>query len=90
MILGFKQQFIRPILDGTKIHTIREDVHNRWHVGNKIHFATGVRTKNYKQFLEKFCTGTQTIKIKHGEFSFSVFIDNKKLFTGLSLYIDVD
>ena len=52
MILGFKKQFVEPILNGTKIHTIREDSNNRWKVGNKIHFATGVRTKNYNQFAE--------------------------------------
>lgn len=48
MILSFKEQFIPKILDGTKIHTIREDKKNRWEAGKKIHFATGVRTKNYK------------------------------------------
>ena len=52
MVLGFKKRFVEPILNGTKIHTIREDKRNRWKVGNKIHFATGVRTKSYNQFAE--------------------------------------
>ena len=64
MILGFKKQFVEPILAGTKIHTIREDKHRRWKVGNKIQFATGVRTKKYKQFSEKVCTGIQRIEMK--------------------------
>lgn len=33
-----------------KIHTIREDKKERWKVGNQIHFVTGNRTKNRKQF----------------------------------------
>lgn len=63
MVLGFKEIFVDKILSGSKIHTIREDKHNRWKPGKKIHFATGVRTKSYKQFYEGICTGTQTIHI---------------------------
>ncbi len=47
MVLGFKERFVGRILSGVKIHTIREDGHNRWRVGRRIEFATGVRTKNY-------------------------------------------
>ena len=65
MILSFKKQFVQPILDGTKVHTIREDKGNRWTVGKKIHFATGVRTKNYEQFMEGECIGLQKIRIKN-------------------------
>ena len=65
MILSFKKQFQQPILEGTKIHTIREDKPNRWKSGNKIHFATGVRTPNYKCFKEGKCASIQNIKIKH-------------------------
>jgi len=63
MILGFKPQFKQKILDGTKIHTIREDRNNRWQTGKKIHFATGVRTKNYHQFKEGECKSIQAIWI---------------------------
>lgn len=65
MILGFKEHFVCKIKKHTKIHTIREDKHNRWRVGNTIHFATGVRTKNYKQFGEDVCRSVQSIMIKH-------------------------
>lgn len=65
MILPFQKQFVEPILDGTKLHTIREDAPGRWKAGNKIHAATGVRTPQYHCFFESKCVSTQTIKIKH-------------------------
>ena len=65
MILGFKKQFTEKILRGTKIHTIREDKHNRWDVGKRIDFATGVRTKLYECFLVGICEGIQYIHIEH-------------------------
>ena len=64
MILGFNPRFPEKIKKGIKVHTIREDKHNRWKAGMKIHFATGVRTKNYNQFMEGVCTGIQQIIIK--------------------------
>ena len=79
MILGFKKQFTLPILRGTKIHTIREDKHNRWKAGAKIHFATGVRTKNYAQFTFDTCVSVQKIEIEHVTGLARVFID-KRLF----------
>ena len=63
MVLGFKQQFVPKILDGTKIHTIRRDKHRRWQKGVRIHFATGVRTKDYKQFKVGVCKFNQHIQI---------------------------
>lgn len=59
MILQFQPQFVQPILDGTKIHTFRLDTNDRWKEGMKIHFATGVRTKQYRCFKEGICTGVQ-------------------------------
>ncbi|GAF06043.1 hypothetical protein [Saccharicrinis fermentans] len=38
MILLFEKQFIEPIQKGIKIHTLREDIHNRWHQGKLIHY----------------------------------------------------
>lgn len=63
MILGFKKQFVRPILAGTKIHTIRRDAHSRWYPGRNIQFATGSRTKNYNEFKRDICRGVQRILI---------------------------
>lgn len=63
MILSFKPQFVDKILTGEKIHTIRDNP-ERWTIGKKIHFATGVRTKNYNCFMMGECIGLQSIKIK--------------------------
>ena len=65
MVLGFKKQFVSKIISGSKIHTIRVDEHKRWKVGNIIHFATGVRTKAYKNFKEGHCLGVQKIEFKY-------------------------
>lgn len=67
MILGFKKQFVPLILLGRKIHTIREDRNDRWKEGRTIHFATGVRTKQYKQFFDGECVSVeQIIIVNHG------------------------
>ena len=42
MLLTFSKTTFRDrIISGTKVHTIREDKHNCWKVGNKIHFWMG-------------------------------------------------
>jgi hypothetical protein len=75
MILGFLKSFAidgtaKPtgfedsIKAGTKIHTIRIDPKGRWKMGGKIHFANGVRTKNYNCFKEGFVVSIQKIKFK--------------------------
>jgi hypothetical protein len=90
MVLGFKPQFVDKILNKTKLHTIREDKNRRWKVGNDIHFATGVRTKNYNQFHKSRCKKVDDIEIiwNHpfkGDFSSSscVMIDGKGYFSVL-------
>ena len=85
MILGFKAQFKPLILNGTKIHTIREDKHGRWKKGNKIHFATGVRTRNYKQFKAGVCAAVQPILlVNHGNHVYC------RIQTGENAYIHND
>ena len=83
MILGFKERFVQPIMAGRKKHTIREDKHNRWRSGKQIHFATGVRTKNYNNFKTGTCRSIQKIKIEYiGTFSYldaEVKVDGKIL-----------
>ena len=78
MVLGFKDQFKEKILDGSKIHTIREDKNNRWKAGNSIQFSTGVRTKNQNKFKEGTCISVQKIEIKHHKNSVFLFIDGKE------------
>ncbi len=62
MILSFMPQFKEKILNRSKIHTIRKN-NKRWTVGKKIHFATGVRTKNYNCFKEGECIALQEFAI---------------------------
>lgn len=50
MILNFQEQFKQKIIEGTKIHTLRHG--ERWRADQKMHFYTGSRTKNAKQFAE--------------------------------------
>lgn len=76
MILSFKKQFVDPIKNGTKIHSIREDKHGRWKAGRKIHGATGVRTKNYNCFFEEVCKSTQNFEIVYDEDLVFIFINN--------------
>lgn len=69
MVLGFKEKFpdnsptnfVEAILDGRKKHSIRNGM--RWHSGMPIHMATGVRTKNYKQFKQDRVVSTENIII---------------------------
>jgi uncharacterized protein YqfB (UPF0267 family) len=79
MMLGFNQRFVKPIATQTKIHTIREDQHNRWKPGTKIHMATGVRTKNCRKFREEVCVSTQEIEIIYHFGAINVFIDDVRL-----------
>lgn len=49
-----------------KFHTIREDKHNRWKPGVKIHPVINNRTKDRFQFAPALvCTGVQLIRICH-------------------------
>jgi hypothetical protein len=63
MIIGFNPEFVPKIISGTKIHTIRDDEHDRWKPGMTMHMATGVRTKNYNQFHTSTCVSFQKILI---------------------------
>ena len=48
-----------------KIHTIREDKHNRWRKGMKINFVINNRTKNRFEFAPFMpCTSIQYIQIE--------------------------
>ena len=81
MVLSFNQNFPEKILNGTKIHTLREDQHNRWKAGRSIQMSILVRTSKQRKFADKECTGVQTINILYvnnrGEVHF--IIDGNKL-----------
>ena len=69
MLLTFtKTQFKDLIKNGIKQHTIREDKHNRWKVGNSIQFWLGdprnVHAKNKPhQFGTGVCSRVETIRM---------------------------
>jgi len=86
MVLGFKNQFVDAIKNGTKLHSIREDKHGRWNIGRTIHMATGVRTTLYNQFDTGMCISIQKIEIVWHECIdpgegklFEVYVDGKVL-----------
>lgn len=70
MILTFScDSFVESIINGIKVHTIRDDKQNRWKVGNKIHFWLGNprnargKTKPY-QFGIGEVSRVETIRMK--------------------------
>ena len=69
MLLTFtKPEFENLIKDGIKKHTIREDKHNRWKIGNSIQFWMGnprnVHAKNKPyQFGTGECTRIENVKM---------------------------
>ena len=84
MVIGFNKQFVPLILNGTKIHTIRIDQHQRWKPGMTMHMATGVRTKHYVQFAKETCRSVQAItmggvKLCDGSIRLVVWVDGKAL-----------
>ena len=87
MILSFNPQFVLPIEQDKKIHTIRTDQTDRWEAGTKIHFWKGSPRNpkgNPYEFMQRECIGVQTISIVKGlsfnsAFSFGVFIDEEQI-----------
>jgi hypothetical protein len=84
MILGFKERFVEPILNGVKIHTIREDRHNRWEQFRLIQFATGVRTKQYNCFKELPCDSIQKIEITYQGKDIFVYVDGMYIYDSIA------
>ena len=87
MILGFTKafdgkqlNFIEKISSGIKKHTLREDVHGRWREGRVIQFATGVRTKQYKEHFQKPCTWVQSVKLVLPQSEYPPYIADLNIF----------
>ena len=80
MILSFKKEFEPLIKSGSKIHTIREDAPNRWNKGRNIHFATGVRSKNYNCFKEGEVKSIQYVFMTYHEGRFELSIGNNRFY----------
>ena len=74
-----------------KLHTIRTDQHKRWKAGMKIHFCTGVRTKQMDNFAMGVCKLVQEIKIiLLNNNRFEIYIDEKLLNNGDSYNLAVN
>lgn len=76
-------KFEQKILDGIKIHTIREDKFDRWVPGRLAHFCTGIRTKFYRCFKKDTIVSTQQVRIVITKHSWgtvmSIYIEGKEL-----------
>lgn len=79
-----------------KLHTIRQDRHNRWKTGMKIHPVINHRSKDQFQFAPEFpCSGVQSIKIKYYKsanpwmyFDISVWDENTNKGRGVIVSVD--
>lgn len=83
MLLTFsKESFVQQIIEGRKIHTIREDKHERWKVGMKIHFWKGnprnIKSNPYS-FAEGVVTKIVSIKIDHRQLPPVIFVNGGAL-----------
>lgn len=83
MLTTYKAEFVPKILDGSKIHTIREDKHNRYKVGVTLHQWKGnprnVRNDPY-HFATAKCESTQQILILFkNALRVEVLVDNRYL-----------
>lgn len=79
MILSYSNpKFKGLILSGQKIHTIRQDVHDRWKVGMSIqHWMYNPRNvaKGPHKFLDGTCAGIQYIHmVRQGDYTPKVFV----------------
>jgi len=54
MVISFKRQFLKPMVEGTKVATIREEKQSRWKAGMIMHMVTGIRSKKYKCLMTVF------------------------------------
>ena len=80
MLLGFKKQFAGPILDGTKIFTIREKRKVEPKIGETLHMYSGLRTKYCEKITsEHKLTGVSSIKMVVSDGKIAILINNKGL-----------
>lgn len=84
MLLGFKERFKQPILDGTKKFTIRERRKIESKIGETLYMYTGLRTSECEKITDKHklvSIQLVDIEIKIGMFSIlvSVSVDGRHL-----------
>lgn len=78
MILGFKEEFIPKVLDGTKIHSLREG--ERWKADTSIQFFGKVRQKGMYKFKEDgVCSGVQDVVMELFKGKLFIAVNNEIL-----------
>ncbi|PSL06561.1 ASCH domain-containing protein [Cecembia rubra] len=81
MLLGFKERFEKPILDGTKKFTIRKKRRRVPKIGETLYMYKHIRTKNVRKITDQFTlTATQLV-------SAVIRQDSKKFWT-VSIKVD--
>lgn len=74
MIIGFKDQFVEKILNGSKFSTIRRDKTDRYQPGVVLQMVTGHRTPSQKKFAVAVIRTIHLIRINPVEKQISVFL----------------
>jgi len=76
MLLTFsKPEFITLIKKGVKLHTIRDDKHNRWKAGTKIHFWLG-SPRNTKGKIKPYQFGVgEVLRVETIRMDFAILED---------------
>jgi hypothetical protein len=95
MLLGFKKQFAQPILDGSKIFTVREKRKVEPKIGERLYMYTGLRTKDCEKITDEHeLTGIQLVSIRVSDISelkVSVWVDGVALGkSAISLFVNCD
>ncbi|NUQ86290.1 MAG: hypothetical protein HUU11_16415 [Anaerolineales bacterium] len=60
---NFQRQFVKPILEGNKPHTIRRRRKRPTKVGDVLYMYTGLRTKKARLFAEAVCIDVVPVTI---------------------------
>lgn len=77
---SFQKQFVRPILEGTKRQTIRDERKRHARPGEELQLYTGMRTRDCKLIAKVSCirVGTITLDLDAGR---AVILDNDGMAT---------
>lgn len=84
MLLGFKERFADPILDDTKIFTVRDERKITPKPGETIYMYSALRTKHTKFITDRFkYNGKQKVFLmiyrRNGKISITLRVDGRKL-----------
>jgi hypothetical protein len=79
-LYNFQDQFVQPILEGRKTHTIRSRRKNPDKPGNVLHLYTGLRRKGARLLMRPLCTRVEEILMAVDDAAQAqVYIEGEKL-----------